>query len=344
MRALVKYEHGVGNMEIRDVPVPVIADDEVLVKVKCVGVCGTDLKVYDDQFVNFPPVIVGHEFGGEIVETGSAVTMYRKGDRVVSEQHFGACGKCEYCLTGKRQFCKHKLSPGYMTDGAYADFIAVKENLLHKIPDALTYEEAALLEPMGIVAQALFEKCTISPQDKVVILGCGPIAIMGLQIVRAVGAQNVVMTCMDVDEAVRRPLALSLGADDVINVQKRDAIKEITELYGGGADVVIDLAGAPAAINSGFKMLRKDGKFCAIGLPHGDIPIPWQSLVMGAYTVYFSFSSGYKTWERCLSMIAQGKIKLDAYVKAVYPLEDWYTAFEDARHGKVLKAIIKVSD
>lgn len=344
MRALVKYAHGVGNMEIRDVPIPVISDDEVLVKVKCVGVCGTDIKVYDDEFVNFPPVIVGHEFGGEIVETGSAVTGYKKGDRVVSEQHFGACGKCEYCLTGKRHFCPSKRSPGYISDGAYADFIAVKENLLHRIPESLSYEEAALLEPMGIAAHALFEKCRINPQDKVVILGCGPIAIMALQIVKAIGAMSVIMTCMDVDEAVRRPLALSLGADEVINVQRRDAIKEVHEIYGGGADVVVDLAGAPAAINSGFKMLRKDGSFCAIGLPHGDIPIPWQSLVMGAFNVYFSFSSGYKTWERCLTMIAQGKIKLDAYTKAVYPLEDWYTALEDARKGKVLKAIIRVSE
>jgi L-iditol 2-dehydrogenase len=113
MKALVKYKKGRANMEIRDVPVPEPDFNEVLIKVKACGICGTDVKIYEDKFTYNPPVIMGHEFSGIIVKLGNGVKRWSKGDRVVSEQHAKACGVCRYCLSGKRQFCLHKKSPGY---------------------------------------------------------------------------------------------------------------------------------------------------------------------------------------------------------------------------------------
>ncbi len=343
MKALIKYDRGVGNMEIRSIPVPDIAADEVLVKVYCVGVCGTDIKIYDDTFFSDVPVTIGHEFAGEIVKKGEGVRSLEVGERVVSEQHWKACGVCRYCLTGKRHLCSQKRSPGYLSDGAYAEYIAVKESLIHKVPDTLSLEEACLIEPMGIAAHALFEKCRIEVADNVVILGCGPIALIALQIVRSMGAGWVCLTGLDADEPARFPLAKELGADRVVNVMHESITDAVMEHTGGvGADVVIDLSGAGKAIAEAFGFIRKDGRFCAIGLPHGDISLPWADMVLKAVNVFFSYSSGYMTWERCMYLINSGKVSLKPFTKAIYPLEDWHTAIEDARKGKVLKAIIKI--
>lgn len=343
MRALRKTARGVGNMQIEQVPIPQIAPDEVLVKVSCVGVCGTDIKIYDDTFYSDVPVIIGHEFAGQIVECGEDVKFLSVGERVVSEQHWKACGVCRYCLEGKRHLCASKRSPGYLSDGAYAEYIAVKESLIHKIPEGLSDREACLIEPMGISAHAIFEKLKIEVADKVVILGSGPIALIALQIIKAMGAGWVCLTGLDADEPYRFPMALELGADRVVNVTKENITDIVMEQTGGvGADVVIDLSGAGKAIEQAFSFVKKDGKFGAIGLPHGNISLPWADMVLRAVNVYFSFSSGFGTWEKCLYLLNSGKVDLSSFTQAVYPLENWLEAFEDARAGKVLKAIVEI--
>lgn len=342
MKALVKYEYGAGNMEIRDVPVPEPEYGEVLIKIKAVGICGTDLKIYENNFGYNPPVIVGHEFSGEIVKMGDGVNGWHLGDRVVSEQHTKACGACRYCLTGKRHLCPDKQSPGYGVDGAFAEYIKIPASLLHKIPEGVSYEEAALAEPMAVAAHGILDKTGIRPEDYVVILGCGPIAILALQMVKAGGASRVIMTGIDQDEKKRFGLAKSFGADRVINAQHEDPVKEVLdESDGMGADVVIDLSGAPQAILQGFECLRKDGRFCAMGLPHGEVRMPWQKIVLKAANVHFSYSSDYTSWERCLSMIRNGKVRLKRFTEDIYPLEQWKDAFHLAGSGEALKVIIR---
>lgn len=280
---------------------------------------------------------------GEIVECGSDVKFLTAGERVVSEQHWNACGVCRYCLEGKRHLCSSKRSSGYLSDGAYAEYIAVKESLIHKIHDGLSFHEACLIEPMGIAAHAIFEKIKIEVADKVVILGCGPIALIALQIVKAMGAGWVALTGLDADAPYRFPMALKLGTDRVVNVRKDDIAQIVMEETGGvGADVVIDLSGAGPAIAQAFTFIKKGGKFGAIGLPHGNISLPWADLVLKAVNVFFSFSSGFGTWEKCLYLLNSGKVDLSPFTEAVYPLENWMEAFEDARKGRVLKAIIDI--
>jgi threonine dehydrogenase-like Zn-dependent dehydrogenase len=176
-----------------------------------------------------------------------------------------------------------------------------------------------------------------------VILGCGPIALIGLQILKATGVGSVTLTGLDADTVERFPLAKRLGADRLINVEREDAKNVIlAQTKGVGADLVIDLSGAPRAIVGAFGFLKRDGRFCAIGLPHGDVCLPWAELVMKAAQVSFSFSSSYATWEKCLWLVASGRVDLSPFTAAVYPLEDWLCAFEDARSGRVLKAIIRL--
>lgn len=342
MKALVKTKPGIGNLELREVEKPVPKDNEALIRIMACGVCGTDIKIFDNEFYSEPPVIIGHEFSGEIEAVGSRVTRFGTGDRVVSEQHVSACGICEVCLCGKRHLCKNKRSPGYFSDGAFAEYIVVHESLLHHVPNGLSYEEACLIEPMAIVAHALFEKAAIQPEDTVVILGCGPIALISLQILKAEGAAAVYMTGLDMDEVQKFKIAQELGVDELINVQKQNPISRIRELTGGrGADLVLDLSGAQPAILQGLKMLRKDGRFCAIGLPCCDVCVPWSEMVLSSLNVYFSYSSGYRTWERCLSLIKRGKVDLSLFTQNVFSLDEWKKAFDAARAGTALKAIIK---
>lgn len=342
MKALVKYAKGPGNMEIRDRPVPVPAAGEALVRVDACGICGTDLKIQDDTFMYNPPVIVGHELAGQIVAVGDGVTAWQIGDRVVSEQHVHACGQCAYCLTGRRQFCAQKRSPGYLSDGAFAEYIVLNTALLHAIPPEITCEEAALIEPMAVAAYGILERTGIRPEETVVILGCGPIALMALQMVKAEGASRVFMTGLDADAGTRFAAARKFGCDRLVNVQREDPVQIIRDLTGGqGVDVVIDLTGAAKAIEQGFDLLKKDGTFCALGLPHGAVSLPWARLALQAVRIIFSYSSDYISWERCLSLIASGKVRLSEFTRDIYALNDWEAAFARARSGEALKVIIK---
>lgn len=342
MRALVKYEKGVGKLEIRDVPIPEPGLGEVLIEIEAVGVCGTDLKIRNDLFIYNPPVIIGHEFSGTVCKLGEGVIRWKIGDRVVSEQHFMACGNCVYCLTGKRQFCHSKRSPGYLIDGAFTEYIKVPASLLHMIPNEMTFEEAAVIEPMAVAAYGILGRCGIQPEDYVVILGCGPIALLALQMVLAEGASKVLVSGIEPDEKKRLPAAKKYGAYKTVNVMKEDPVRIVMEdTFGIGADVVIDLSGAANAILQGFDMIKRNGRFCALGLPSSDVPVPWAKIALKAVNLVFSYSSDFESWERCLSMVQMGKIELKEFTSDIYPLEKWENAFERASSGETLKVIIK---
>ena len=188
MLALYKTAKGPGNMELRQAPVPRPKADEVLLEIKAAGICGTDIHIRHDQFPYYPPVIMGHEFSGVIVETGSEVTNFKTGDRVVGEPHTRACGKCELCRTGNIQICSAKRSPGWGIDGAFARYLVMPEHLLHKIPDSLSYEEAAVIEPAANAIQDVLERAKVYANDSVVIFGPGPIGLLSLMAARAAGA------------------------------------------------------------------------------------------------------------------------------------------------------------
>jgi L-iditol 2-dehydrogenase len=344
MKALVKYAEGPGKMEIRDVPVPVIGKRDVLIRLKAVGVCGTDTKIYNGHFPTTIPVIVGHEFAGVIEKVGEEVCGFSPGEPVVSEQHTFSCGNCRMCLTGQRHLCSHKRPLGYVIDGAFAEYISIPANLLHRIPEGVSFLEAAVIEPMAVAAYGILEKAKILPEDYVVILGCGPIAMLALQIVRAQGASRVVMTGIDSDAKKRFGIAKEYGAYRTINTMAEDPVSLVMADTGGtGADVVIDLSGSPQAIVQGCDLLRKDGRFCAMGIPSQDVQVPWNKLIFKAINVYFCYSSDFISWERCLSMIKWKKVQLAKFTQNVYELDQWEKAFTCAQGGEALKVIISIN-
>jgi len=331
MKALVKTNHGPGNLELRDVPIPQIKPDEVLIRVRACGICGSDLKIEDDQHPYTPPVVVGHEFAGEITEIGGNVSGWAIGDRVVSEQHTHACGHCRQCLTGNAFACASKRAPGYFEDGAFTKFIKVPDWLLHRIPDNINYIEASFSEPSAVAAHGMLERTVIAPEDVVLVLGCGPIGMVAAKMAQVAGASKVILTGIDRDEKTRLPKARELGIDHVVNVAQEDVTRIVEELTGGeGADVVIELAGAIPAIQQAFRLTRRLGRVGIIGQPPTDeVQIPYREALFRALTVVFSY------------LFERGAIQPADFITHVLPLEKWKQGYELSRNGEAVKVVLE---
>ena len=343
MKALVKTAKSVGNIELQDRPVPQIArPDEVLIEVKAAGICGTDIHILHDNFPYWPPVILGHEFAGEVKEVGPEVTTVKVGDRVIGEPHTKACGKCYLCRTGNRQICPTKRSPGWGIDGAFAKFLVMPDVLLHKIPDGLSYDEAALVEPSANVVQDVLLRSKIEAGDVAVVLGPGPIGLVAAQCARIGGAKAVVVVGTNVDEALRMPTARALGFEHVVNVQQDDVAKRVQELSNGrGADVVIECSGAEPAINQAVSLLRKQGRICVIGMTgKKSINFTWDAAIFKDCRIDFHISTGYECWDRTLALVAGGQLNVRPLITHREPLENWKQVFDDVEHQRGLKALL----
>ena len=203
MKAIVRTGHEAGQMYLKELPKPNFNEDEVLIKVKAVGICGTDAHIYSGDVATEIPVVIGHEFSGIVEETGAKVTDIKTGDRIVSRLNLGVCGVCRACLTGNPHMCEHRTCPGFKLDGAYAEYIKMDPKMLVKISENVTYEQGALVEPMAIVTHALLERTKIEPEDLVVIYGPGPIGLIALQMAKLNGASKVIMVGTNVDENQR---------------------------------------------------------------------------------------------------------------------------------------------
>lgn len=296
MKALVKTKKGEGQIALLERDIPELAGDEVLIQVAYAGVCGTDIHIYHDQYPYWPPVIIGHEFSGTVVKTGDNVTDYEIGDRVVGEPHNRACGKCHLCRNGKIQICAEKRSIGWGIDGAFAEYVKMPQKLLHKIPEKVSMESAAMAEPSAIVAHQLLERTGVCPGDTVVIMGVGAIALIASQMAKIAGASNIILCGCTSDMAYRLEVAKKLQCFDIfVNVQEENLEEIVIKETGGkGADVVVEASGAASAIGSGVKVLKKAGKFCAIGMTAREkIEFSWNEAMMKAIDIKFNMSSSY---------------------------------------------------
>lgn len=342
MRALVKTQKGNGHLEIRDVPRPQIASGEVLIKVHAAGICGTDLHIMKDEFPYIPPVVLGHEFAGEIIEVGPNVNGYRAGDRIVAEPHRGGCGVCQHCRDGAVEVCRKKRAIGYKEDGALAEYLMLPASSLHRIPDSLPYDEAALSEPLACVVKAMLERTGVKTGDFVVVVGCGPIGLLAAAAAKAEGARAVMITGTSRDEAVRLPAARAMGIDHVINVEKQNPIELVASLTGGaGADLVVEASGAPPAIAQALDLVRINGRIAAIGLTAKEtIPFPWNKVIHKAVHLTASFSSSVTSWDKAVQLLSSGKLNVRPMISHCYPLQDWQKAFDQLENQEAIKILL----
>jgi len=339
MKALVKTQRGKGFLEVTDVPEPSPGPGEVKIQVKACGICGTDIHILHDTFPSFPPVVLGHEFSGVVAELGAGVKGVEVGQRVVSEVVYETCGRCRACKTGTYNLCLTRRGLGWAANGAFAPCTVVEAQNLHPIPDNLSFEEAALSEPLAVCTCAVCELTNISAGDLVLVSGPGPIGLLAAQCAVAEGGQVVVSgTSAD---AGRLALARTLGAAEVVDVQKQDLVARMRELGDGlGADVVLECSGAAPAARTGIEALRKGGQYMQIGLFGRPIELNLDQVVTKELRVLGAFSSNWRGWHRGLRLAAQSRVQLRPLISHVFPVVEWQKAFQIVEQRQGLKVLL----
>jgi len=342
MKALVKTQKGQGFIEVRDLKEPVPGPGEVKIRVAACGVCGSDIHVRHDSFPYWPPVILGHEFTGTVVELGAECGRFKEGARVVAEPHTRACGQCYLCRTGNIQICSEKRSPGWGIDGGMAEFICYPELLLHSIPADMSWDQAAVVEPTANAVTDLLIRTELLAGDFVVVLGPGPIGLMTALVARAAGAREVVIVGTPGDVGIRFKKAKELGFAHAIDIGAQDPAEVVMDLTDGvGADIVVECSGATKAIPLTADLVRKRGKICVIGLTGGrSVDLPWDKFAFKVANVIFNLSTEYESWDRTISLIRSGSVPAEKLITHREPLENWEKVFDDIENLQALKGLI----
>jgi len=343
MTGVVQYALEPGAVELREMPVPEIGEDDVLLQVGAVSVCGSDVHQYHNS-QSWPvrvPVVLGHEFGGRVARLGKRVTEFKESDRVVSETAASICGQCMYCRTGDYNLCPQRSGFGYGTHGAMANFVRVPARCLHHIPDSLPFDRAALTEPCCVGYNAVLEKSHIQPGDTVVVIGPGPIGLLCAEMARLAGASTLIVVGTAQDES-RLAAALSIGATHAVNVQETDMPALLRGIGDGlGADLVVDAAGASAALKLALDIVRPGGQITKVGWGPQPLNFSLDPLVQKAVRLQGSFSHTFKNWEKVVGMLASGQINLDPIISQVASLESWQDCFDGMHTGRYVKAVLQ---
>jgi L-iditol 2-dehydrogenase len=262
MKAAIKAEPRPG-IQIGELPIPPVGPEEVLLRVKAVGICGSDVHIYEwtpgyEHLAEYMPIVLGHEFAGEVAEVGSEVSGLRPGDRVVYQG--GSCGQCFYCNTARHSLCDQRRAAGRIgleRKGGMAEYVVIngRQNFLPRIPDGVSFEEAAQGQPTA-EALHMLQQGEVSLGEPVVVLGTGPIAVTVAQGAKAAGASPVVVTGLSRDKD-RLSIAKSLGADETIDVEREDPVAKVKAMTGGlGAAKAFEVSGSPRAFQQGLEILR----------------------------------------------------------------------------------------
>jgi len=344
MAAVVHYALRAGAVELRAVPRPAdLADDEVLVATQAVGICGSEIHQYHNtqSWSVRVPVILGHEFCGLVVQADKAVSGFREGDRVVSETAARICGRCIYCRSGDYNLCPERLGFGYGVDGGMAEFVKVPARCLHHLPEAVSFEKAALTEPCCVAYNATCAKTHIRPGDAVLVLGPGPVGLLCLALAKLAGAGWLGVAGLKQD-VKRLATAKALGADATIDADQQDPLEAVRSLGDGlGVDVVIDAAGVSPALKLALDAIRPGGQITKVGWGPQPLAFSLDPLVQKAVRLQGSFSHNFPIWEKVIELLAAGQLDPTPLVGRVEPLANWQPCFEEMASGKIVKAVLK---
>ncbi len=317
------------KLEVKEVPVPEIGFGEVLVKIKACGVCHTDLHAAHGDWPVKPklPLIPGHEGVGVVHAVGEGVTSLKVGDRVGIPWLYSACGECEYCLTGWETLCKDQLNAGYSVDGGYAEYCKAPAAYVAKIPDGLSFEEAAPIFCAGVTTYKALKVTGAKPGEWVAIYGIGGLGHVALQYAKAMGFNVVAVDIQDEKLA----LAKDLGADLTVNGATVDPAQAIEEQIGG-AHAAISVAVTKKAFEQAYRSVRRGGTLVVVGLPNSELPIPIFDTVLNGVTVKGSIVGSRKDLQEALEFAARGKVKA---IIETQPLEKINEVFDRMEKGQI---------
>lgn len=337
MRALIKAKPERG-IWLERTSKPQFGHNDVLIKVHRTAICGTDIHIYqwDDwaQKTIPVPMAVGHEFAGEIVETGIEVKGYAVGDRVSAEGHV-TCGVCRNCRAGRRHLCRKAIGIGVNRPGAFAEYIAVPAFNIFKLPDVISDDMAAILDPFGNATHTALSFDLVG--EDVLITGAGPIGIMAVAIARFAGARHIVIT--DVNE-YRLGLARKLGASVAHNVAEGPIDQVMSDLgMEEGFDIGMEMSGNPAAFRDLLHTMHHGGKVALLGIPPGEMPIDWNEVIFKGLLIKGVYGREmFETWYKMSSMLQSG-LNIGPVITHRFAVDDYLQAFdlmESGQSGKVI--------
>lgn len=349
MLALVKYGTGKGETELREVPIPEIGPEDLLIEVRAAGICGSDIAYDNGEHPNHLncPVILGHEFAGVICRIGENVKDWKEGDRVVSDNTGYVCGKCYACTNGQFLSCPDRLGMGYGMDGGFTDYVKISgqllsrnPNTLFRIPDHVSFEEAAILDPICNAYKAVIQEGKILPGEDIVVYGVGPLGLFTIQAAKLSGCANIIAVGRSGSEE-RFQMAEKYGANHIIRSDKQDVLEEVKKITKGDmAALCIDAAGANEVMEEAVHLVRTGGRIVRIGYdsrPYGETLDPFTDR---GVSLVGHFGYDYNSWKNVLRLLELGKADLKGMISHRIKLEDWKKGFELMRSKKAVKVII----
>lgn len=336
MRAAVVIEPY--KLEIREVDIPAIGPEEVLIKVKSCGICGTDYSIYSGKYSReFLPLISGHEFSGEIVEVGEKVIGIQKGDKVTADINM-SCGNCFYCTRGQKLLCPEFRQLGIHINGAFAEFVKAPFTQVHKLPDNINFETGAFIEPVSCAIHAA-KAMNVTLGSSVAVIGDGTLGILHTQIAKLRGAAPVILIGKLPE---RMEKAKALGVDHLVNSDEEDVLQKVKALTEGrGADFVIEAVGTPQTYELALAMVRPGGRVAAFGITGADarITVKPYDFVLNELSMVGSCAGVGNDWTDAIKLIEYGRINPQPIFSLKVPLEGLEQALLE---GKENQALLKI--
>jgi threonine 3-dehydrogenase len=344
MQALVKVSAAPG-MEMREMPVPAIGPNDVLVAVETASVCGTDLHIYHwDEWAQArikPPYIPGHEFSGTVAAVGELVQGVAVGDFVSAEMHV-ACGHCLQCRSGQAHVCQFVKILGVDADGAFADYVRIPASNVWKLDDSIPRDWGSLFDPFGNAVHTVLSGAIAG--QTVAVTGCGPIGLFAIAVAKACGASKVFAI---EPNATRRALAITMGASVAIDSSASDVVEQVKSATGNnGVDVLLEMSGHPAAIQQGFKLLRMGGRASLLGIPSRPVEMDLADAVIfkGATVHGINGRKMYETWYQAEALLREGKIDLSPVITHRLPLAQYDEAMKLLESGEASKILLRIRE
>jgi len=337
MLVVVKEKKGPGYA-LKDVPMPAVGPDAILIKVKAVGICGSDIPIIKGVRDVPIPLIPGHEFAGEVVAVGANVTRFQAGDRVTPGLVI-RCGHCLPCREGLESLCDNILETGIHVDGAFAEYVAVPEQTVHHLPAGMSYEWGASIDPIASAYRPV-KKAGIGSESTVIVFGPGPIGLYALQVAKAEGAARLILVGIPGDEG-RLALGRELGADYTVVYDPETFVPMVTKLTGGlMADAVIEATGSEKVFNTCIDVLRKGGRLCVAGITHKMAEFNFAKVVRHELKVEGSICYTWMDYRESLALVASGRVKVDPLITHRFPLRDFARALEVIDRRESIKVML----
>lgn len=330
-----------GEIIFEEVAVPEPGPGQVLVKIKRIGICGSDIHVYHGKhpYTSYP-VTQGHEVSGQVVSVGEGVTGLSPGDRVTIEPQV-TCGECYPCRHGKYNLCEDLKVMGFQTTGTASEFFAVDASKVDRLPDSISYEEAAMIEPLAVTVHAAKRAGDVAGKD-IVVLGCGPIGILLIEVLKAFGARKVLAT--DVSD-YRLKLARECGADVTVNTRDADFAAALRDAFGPDkADVIFDCAGNDITMDQAIQNARKGSQIILVAVYAGRANCDLAKLNDSELDLNTSMMYRHPDYEEAIRLISEGKVKLKPLMSEHFAFEDYKKAYEyiDSNRETTMKVLIDV--